>query len=855
MRTNLPVTDHEVHLSDEDVIVSTTDLKGNIIGCSPDFVRISGYTEAELIGQPQNLVRHPDMPSEAFASLWKTIASGRTWMGLVKNRTKSGDFYWVKADVSGVRENGTVIGYRSVRTRPSREEVAAAAALYAQVKSGKKKGAFDVGLAISLRARLVGMLGIGLISMGAVLGLTWFALASLRAQQAELKVERGHQQAFAALEPVGAEFAALESDARLSGNLTAARAHFRTVRDASATRFAALASDGAAGVHVGKARESFAALSDLMDSQLSRLEKNGKNVILANDAEMQALGARSDVLRAALTSELSAAVEASGRELDARQETIDDASKTLLFRLAVLGLFFGALQCVLVVFGIILPVMRKLNLATVAAQRIVQGDLTTLFPVTPSDELGVLLDSFAAVQSAVKAMVSDTRQLVSAAIAGQLSTRADPKFHRGDFFRIVSGMNKTLDAVVAPLTTAARVVEQVARGEMPKPIDQVWPGEFDLLKVNLNTAVGSVNSLIADTTMLAKAAVEGRLEVRADASRHQGDNRRIVEGVNQTLDSVIEPLTRVMEVLRAMEQGDLSRSIDTPYQGQLEALRKATNSTVSRLNQTVREVSEAASQLAVAADQVRSTAQSLSAAATEQASSVEETSSSVTQMAAGIAQNADNAKLTSGRAEKASSEATEGGGAVRDAVESTKQIATRIGIIDDIAYQTNMLALNAAIEAARAGEHGRGFAVVAAEVRKLAERSQVSAQEIGTLAATTVKNAERAGALISQVVPTITQTSELVAEIAAASREQSAGIGQINAAMDQMNKTTQQNAAASEELSATAEKMAGYGAKLQSLLAFFQSVGHAPAPTAPAALQSSQPLVRPTAPSSQFVAF
>jgi len=825
MRTNLPVTDHEVHLSDEDVIVSTTDLKGNIIGCSPDFVRISGYTEAELIGQPQNLVRHPDMPSEAFASLWKTIASGRTWMGLVKNRTKSGDFYWVKADVSGVRENGTVIGYRSVRTRPSREEVAAAAALYAQVKSGKKKGAFDVGLAISLRARLIGMLGIGLISMSAVLGVTWSAIGSLRAQQAELKRERSHQQAYAALEPAGAEFAAIASDALLSGNVTAARAHFRTVRDAAMARFAALPIDGAAGVHVGKARESFSALNDLMDSQFFvRLEKNGGK----NDGEVQALDARADVLRAALASELSAAVEASGRELDAREVTIDDASQALLGRLAVVGLFFGALQCVLVVFGIILPVVRKLNLATTAAQRIVQGDLTTLFPVTPSDELGVLLDSFAAVQSAVKAMVSDTRQLVSAAIAGQLSVRTDPKFHRGDFFRIVSGMNKTLDAVVTPLTTAARVVEQVARGEMPKPIDQVWPGEFDLLKVNLNTAIGSVNSLILDTTMLARAAVEGRLEVRADASRHQGDYRRIVEGVNQTLDSVIEPLTRVMEVLRAMEQGDLSRSIDTPYQGQLEALRKATNATVSRLNQTVREVSEAASQLAVAADQVKSTAQSLSAAATEQASSVEETSSSVTQMAAGISQNADNAKLTSSRAEKASSEASEGGSAVRDAVESTKQIATRIGIIDDIAYQTNMLALNAAIEAARAGEHGRGFAVVAAEVRKLAERSQVSAQEIGTLAATTVKNAERAGALISQVVPTITQTSELVAEIAAASREQSGGIGQINAAMDQMNKTTQQNAAASEELSATAEKMAGYGAKLQALLAFFQSTARAP---------------------------
>lgn len=423
-------------------------------------------------------------------------------------------------------------------------------------------------------------------------------------------------------------------------------------------------------------------------------------------------------------------------------------------------------------------------------------------------------------------------QLVAAAIEGRLSERAEAKYHRGHFFRIVSGMNKTLDAVVTPITSASGLMATIARGELPPAVDQAWPGDFDRLRLSLNTAIGSVNSLVTDTRTLSQAALEGRLEVRADASRHQGDYRRIVEGINQTLDSVIDPLTCVMEVLRAMEQGDLSRSIDTPYQGQLESLRKATNSSVARLNQTVREVSEAATQLAIAADQVRSTAQSLSAAATEQASSVEETSASVTQMASSISQNADNAKLTAGRAEKAASEAGEGGAAVKEAVESTKQIATRIGIIDDIAYQTNMLALNAAIEAARAGEHGRGFAVVAAEVRKLAERSQVSAQEIGTLAATTVKNAERAGTLISQVVPTITQTSELVAEIAAASREQSGGVGQINSAMDQMNKTTQQNAAASEELSATAEKMAGYGAKLQSLLAFFRG-GKAVAPARP----------------------
>jgi methyl-accepting chemotaxis protein len=175
---------------------------------------------------------------------------------------------------------------------------------------------------------------------------------------------------------------------------------------------------------------------------------------------------------------------------------------------------------------------------------------------------------------------------------------------------------------------------------------------------------------------------------------------------------------------------------------------------------------------------------------------------------------------------KAAQEATEGGIAVKQTVEAMKAIASKIGIIDDIAYQTNMLALNAAIEAARAGDHGKGFAVVAAEVRKLAERSQVAAQEIGELAENSVKTAESAGKLLDDIVPSIARTSDLVQEIAAASQEQSSGASQINTAMNQMNQLTQQNASASEELAATAEEMTGQAEQLQSLMAFFKIEGN-----------------------------
>ncbi|HWK48555.1 MAG TPA: methyl-accepting chemotaxis protein, partial [Steroidobacter sp.] len=195
------------------------------------------------------------------------------------------------------------------------------------------------------------------------------------------------------------------------------------------------------------------------------------------------------------------------------------------------------------------------------------------------------------------------------------------------------------------------------------------------------------------------------------------------------------------------------------------------------------------------------------------------------QMTASISQNTENAKVTDSMARKSAGEASEGGEAVKATVSAMKQIAQKISIIDDIAYQTNLLALNAAIEAARAGEHGKGFAVVAAEVRKLAERSQVAAQEIGTVAINSVELAERAGKLLDEIVPSITKTSDLVQEISAASQEQASGVNQINAAMTQLSQTTQQNASSSEELAATAEEMSGQADQLQQTVAFFKVEG------------------------------
>ncbi|WP_122502907.1 methyl-accepting chemotaxis protein [Pseudomonas viridiflava] len=284
---------------------------------------------------------------------------------------------------------------------------------------------------------------------------------------------------------------------------------------------------------------------------------------------------------------------------------------------------------------------------------------------------------------------------------------------------------------------------------------------------------------------------------------------------------ISRPLKDAAIAAEQLAEGNLSAQIAEGSKDETGMVLNAMRNMVGKLSHIIGEVRNAADNLASASEEVSATAQSMSQATSEQAASVEETSASVEQMSASINQNTENAKVTDGMASKAAKEATEGGDSVQQTVVAMKKIAQRISIIDDIAYQTNLLALNAAIEAARAGEHGKGFAVVAAEVRKLAERSQVAAQEIGELSLSSVDMAEKAGKLLDEMVPSINKTSDLVQEISAASEEQAAGVAQINTAMTQLNQVTQQNASSSEELAATAEEMSSQAEQLQQAMSFF----------------------------------
>lgn len=286
-------------------------------------------------------------------------------------------------------------------------------------------------------------------------------------------------------------------------------------------------------------------------------------------------------------------------------------------------------------------------------------------------------------------------------------------------------------------------------------------------------------------------------------------------------NSIAAPLTKGLQLAMAVAGGDLTATIQVDQKDEVGMLAKALLDMMAKLREVIGEISIAAAQVASGSQEISNSAQNLSQGATEQAASVEETSSAMEEMTANIQQNTDNANTTQTIAQKAATDAAAGGAAVNQSVTAMKEIASKIGIIEEIARQTNLLALNAAIEAARAGEHGKGFAVVAAEVRKLAERSQVAAGEISHLSASSVDISEKAGGIINKLVPDIQKTAELIQEIAASSQEQNQGAVQINQAIQQLDQVIQQNAGASEEMAATAEELNAQADMMHQSIAFF----------------------------------
>ncbi|MBI2383594.1 MAG: PAS domain-containing protein [Gammaproteobacteria bacterium] len=675
---NLPISGKEVSLRDGTTIVSKTDQRGLITYVNRDFVEVSGYTEAELIGQPHNLIRHPDMPPEAFADLWRTLKAGRPWVGLVKNRCKNGDHYWVEAQATPFYENGQVAGFMSVRRRPTREQVAEAERVYDAFRN-KTAGhlALEQGAAVR-RLPLLRLARFGDLPLRACLPMLAGAVPAL---------------ALAVL---------------------------------TLTRM-----DASAGV---------------VDA-----------VLLAGT--VAALGAGLALHRRfvlPLTGAVGVFRRISGGEYDNRVDIARDDE---------VGRVMQGLQAVQVKFGF---EMQEVQRQADAMARVQQGLDVAAVNVMVADQNLRIVYLNRALQEMLANAEADIRKDLPGFSAKDVLGGSVDRFHRNaahqrDLLAKLQGAHRTrialggrfFDLVINPI--AGRSGERLGY----------------VVEWKDRTAETAVESEIAT---IVRAAAEGDFSRRISLDGKDGFFRQLAEGVNQ----VIEHSTHIV--------------------GQIKATAEAVDT-------AVREIT------AGNAD--------LSARTEQEAASLEETAATMEELTTTVTQNADNARQANQLAIGASDIATKGGELVGQVVttmnsinEASRKIVDIIGVIDGIAFQTNILALNAAVEAARAGEQGRGFAVVASEVRSLAQRSGGAAKEIKALIQDSVgkvesgfKLVESTGETMAKIVTGVKRVTDFMAEIAAASQEQSVGIQQMNQAITHLDGVTQQNAAMVEQVAAAARAL------------------------------------------------
>jgi methyl-accepting chemotaxis protein len=473
-------------------------------------------------------------------------------------------------------------------------------------------------------------------------------------------------------------------------------------------------------------------------------------------------------------------------------------------------------------------VIGPLNVAADYVARIASGNIPPKITDKYNGDFNTIKNNLNTCIDAVNALVADASMLSKAAVEGRLATRADASKHQGDYGKIVHGVNETLDAVIEPLKVAADYVARISAGNIPPKITETYHGDFNKIKDNLNTCIDAVNALVADANMLAAAAVEGKLKTRADAVKHQGDFRKIVAGINGTLDSVIEPMNNIAEAIASLGNNDMSIVLKGAYHGDFLAIKESFDNALSGLNSTLSQVVDAVDQVGQSAEQLSVASRNMASAAEEQSQASEEVTSSLSETDSQVKANTENARAANQLVEGTSQAASEGKVKMASMMESmdsinasAQNIAKIIKVIDEIAFQTNLLALNAAVEAARAGQHGRGFAVVAQEVRNLAGRSAKAARETAEMIEDSIKRvgegveiAKDTSEALNQMVTNVVKVKDLVAEIATASAEQSRGVSQANATMEQVAKGAQDGsqqaqelASASTELTSLAEHM------------------------------------------------
>jgi len=428
----------------------------------------------------------------------------------------------------------------------------------------------------------------------------------------------------------------------------------------------------------------------------------------------------------------------------------------------------------------------------------------------------------------------------------------------------IGAMGEAMDQFANDLQThVVGAMQRIAEGDLTVSVPP--KDSADEISPAINKTVASLQGLVDEAGRLNEASIQGQLSTRGNVNAFKGGYRDIVEGINQTLDSILDPINEAAQVLDHVADRDLSVRVQGQYSGDHAKIKSALNKAIENLQSGMLSVSNGATQVASAAEQIGTGSQSLAQGASEQASTLEEVAASLQEVAGMADSNSTSAREAQSFVQEARTSSADGVknmGLLSQSMEKIKsssdQTAKIVKTIDEIAFQTNLLALNAAVEAARAGEAGKGFAVVAEEVRNLAIRSAEAAKNTSQLIEEAVRNAEDGFQRNTQVLSQLEEIARKIEsveaamnEVTVASEQQSSGIKEVNTAIEQMNQITQQSAANAEESASAAEELSSQAQQMQELVGSFRLERAKGSPTPHEYVKSAPETSKPAAPAGR----